>query len=121
MKTSYNNSVISREIDNGYYVILNNINKINIINSSLIENQLLQMTKESETTLFLDLSDVNFIDSKGFNTILKVKRTAFLNNVNFIICNVNEEVLELFDLLGLNNEFEISKKKSLRKNLERAS
>ena len=121
MKTIYNNSVITKRINNDYNVTLNNINKINIINSPLIENQLLQLIKESETTVFLDLTDVNFIDSTGFSTLLKIQRTAFLNDVKFIIHNVNEEVLELFDLLGLNNEFEISNNVSLRQNQKRAS
>lgn len=121
MKTTVNSTLVTKNVNNNYTVTLNNTNKLNIINAYKIENKLMQLVKESGIAVFLDLTEINFIDSTGFSILLKIQRTAYLNNVRFIIYNVNEEALELFDLLGLNNEFEIRNIRPLYSNLKKAS
>ena len=113
--------LIIKKINNNYDVTICNTNKINIINANEIESRVIKLVKESGKIIHFNLKEINFIDSTGFNTLLKIQRTAYLNNVRFLLYNVNQEVLELFDLLGLNNEFEISNNVSLRQNLKRAS
>lgn len=113
--------LITKKINNNYYVTICNTNKINIINANEIESHLIQLAKESGGIIYLNLKEINFIDSTGFSTLLKIQRTGYLNNVRFLIYNINQEVLELFDLLGLNNEFEIKSIMPIDPNLKKAS
>lgn len=112
---------LTKTNDKDYDVTINNVSRINIINSTKIGNHLIQLTHEPNQRIYLNLKGISFIDSTGFNTLLKVQRIASLNNIRLIIYNVNEDVLELFELLGLNNEFEIINTTPFFQNLNRAS
>ncbi len=103
-----NNGFISyKKVDKNIIVSLNHISKLNSINSSKIKSELLQLIYESETSIFLDFSEMKFIDSAGFQALLSAYLKAKLEDANFIICNANKEILELFNAVGLNKVFDI--------------
>ncbi|NOQ23819.1 MAG: STAS domain-containing protein [Bacteroidales bacterium] len=82
-------------------------NRLSIINSSKIEDELLQLIISGETSILLDFSAIKFIDSSSFRALLSVHIDAKLNEVEFVILNPNNEVVELINLVDLDNIFNI--------------
>jgi len=94
--------------DNKYFVSFNNVSKLNIINSGEIENQLLNLTNKQGFGLVLNLSEIKFIDSAGFESLLKVYRSAKMNNTSLKFTNVSSEAIELLKLVELDKVFELA-------------
>ena len=112
MKT-INNILNISKINNTYIVRFNGIKKLNIINSEKVEKELQELIKVSNATLILDLQGIQFIDSTGFQLLLNMKRKVYFNNTRLVLTYIQDEVLELFNLLNLNNVFEIVRNKGI--------
>ncbi len=96
------------QIDGEYHVSFNNIPKLNIINSKEIESQLIDLTRKEGNGLVLNLSEIKFIDSAGFESLLNVYRSAKMNNTSFKLMNVSDEAFELLKLVELDRVFELA-------------
>jgi len=96
------------QIDGEYHVSFNNIPKLNIINSKEIESQLIDLTRKEGNGLVLNLSEIKFIDSTGFESLLNVYRSAKMNNTSFKLMNVSDEAFELLKLVELDRVFELA-------------
>lgn len=88
-------------------VSFQNTNRLSVINSSKLEDELLQLIISGETSILLDFSAIKFIDSSSFQALLSVHIDAKLKGVEFTILNPNDEVVELIKLVDLDNIFEI--------------
>ena len=96
------------QVDGEYHVSFYNTPKLNIINSREIEAQLIDLTKKESTGLVLNLSEVKFIDSYGFESLLNIYRSAKMNNSSFKLMNVSNEAYELLKLVELDKVFELA-------------
>lgn len=105
MKTIDKQILLYNRIDNSIIVSFKNTNKLNILNSNVVESKLLKLVKGGGTSVILDFSNIDFIDSAGFHALLSVYIDSKLNQVEFIIINAKQEVIELFNLVELNNVF----------------
>jgi anti-sigma B factor antagonist len=95
------------QIGEEYHVSFNNIPKISIINSKEIESQLIDLAQKEGVRLILNLSEVKFIDSAGFESLLNIYRSAKMNNNSFRLMNVSDEAFELLKLVELDKVFEL--------------
>jgi len=96
------------KVEGEYHVSFNNIPKLNIINSKEIESQLIDLTRKEGTGLVLNLSEIKFIDSAGFESLLNIYRSAKMNNSSFRLMNVSDEAFELLKLVELDKVFELA-------------
>lgn len=94
---------------NSFEICFNDISKINILNSKDIERQLINIVKIKNSFLILDLSNIKFIDSTGFETLLNLHKTSIINESNIQLIKISEELIELFDLVKLTNIFKLTK------------
>jgi anti-sigma B factor antagonist len=53
--------------------------------------------------LVLDFKDLEYLASAGLRVILNAKRKMDAASGKFIICNASKDVMELFELTGINN------------------
>ena len=88
-------------------VRFNNVNRFNALIAEPVKEQLKEYFNKPKTKLILNLDNINFVDSTGFGVFLSIMKTANNNYGFFKICNINDEVMELFKLLHLHNVFEI--------------
>jgi len=72
-----------------------------------VKEKLLAYYNKPNTKLVIDLHGIKFIDSSGFSVFLSLMKAANNNYGELKICNVNQEVKELFKVLQLHNVFEI--------------
>ncbi|NBC83162.1 MAG: anti-sigma factor antagonist [Bacteroidetes bacterium] len=84
-----------------------NENKFNAVITEPVKEELKSHFQQPETKLVLNLKGIKFVDSSGFGVFLSTMKTANNNSGQFKICNVSDEVYELFKLLQLHNVFSI--------------
>lgn len=97
----------TRNIDDVIVVRLKNSNRLNSLITEPVKESLLAHFNKPDVKLAFDLQGITFIDSSGFSVFLSALKAASNNQGEFKICNVNEEVMELFKLLQLHHVFEI--------------
>ena len=56
---------------------------------------------EQKTNIIADLSDLSYISSAGLGVFMSYLQELENNNQQFILCGLNEKVLEVFQILGL--------------------
>lgn len=96
------------KINNCYIVSFYNVKRFNSVISGLVEYHLKKFLDTPNCSLVMNMKGIEFIDSAGFDTLLSVLDTADANNNSFKFSNVSRDVMELFELLELNDVFEIS-------------
>ncbi len=94
-------------IDGVLVVAFKDVNRFNALITEPVKEEINGYFNTPNTRLVLDLGGISFIDSSGFGAFLSIMKTANNNNGSFKICNISEEVMELFKLLQLHNVFEI--------------
>ncbi len=84
-----------------------NVKKFNALITDEAKQQLNALFKTPNTKLILSLKGIKYVDSSGFGVLLSLMKTAN-NKYGFLkICDVSDEVMELFKLLQLHNIFDI--------------
>ncbi len=94
-------------INNINVVSFQNTDRFNALIAEPVKEELLEFFNKPNAKLAIDLEGVNFIDSSGFGVFLSAMKAANNNYGTLKICNVSEEVMELFKLLQLHNVFEL--------------
>jgi anti-sigma B factor antagonist len=97
----------TEKINNTIVVKFNKIDRFNALISEPVKEDLKSLFNKPDTRLILNLEGIKFIDSSGFGVFLSTLKTANNNHGQFKICNIAEEVMELFKLLQLHNVFEL--------------
>lgn len=92
-------------------VTFKDTNRFNALVAEQVKEEIKGLFSSPHTRLVLDLTGIQFIDSSGFGVFLSIMKTANNSYGSFKICNINEEVMELFKLLQLHNVFEIYNKR----------
>jgi len=84
-----------------------NVKKFNALITDEAKKQLIALYDTPNTKLILSLKGIKYIDSSGFGVLLSLMKTAN-NKYGFLkICDISDEVMELFKLLQLHNIFDI--------------
>ncbi|HSH50933.1 MAG TPA: STAS domain-containing protein [Bacteroidales bacterium] len=96
------------QLENKYIVSFYNVSRLNILNASEIEQKVLPIVNNPGAQLSINLSGIKFIDSAGFETLLKIYRTSRINNSTFKFINVSDEIKELIKLVELEHIFELT-------------
>lgn len=93
---------------NGVLIVKFNVtDRFNALIAEPVKESLLAYFSKAGTKLILDLEGIKFIDSTGFSVFLSTMKAASNSNGQFKICNVSDDVKELFHVLQLHNIFEI--------------
>ena len=97
----------TKNIDDVLVVKLKDTNRPNALITEPVKENLLEFFNKPNVNLIFDLKGITFIDSSGFGVFLSAMKAANNNYGQFKICNVDEDVMELFKLLQLHHVFEI--------------
>ena len=71
-------------------VSFENIDKLNILVSAEVKNNLFNIVKVPRTKLVLNLADIKFIDSSGFTTLNFIAKVSKTFGSNFTLSNVSD-------------------------------
>ena len=90
------------------YMWVNLKGKLIIDNDALkMANELSEMINESNNIIIVDLKELNYINSSGFNNFLKLLTVARNNGGDLILCNINSNINQLLITTKLNTIFKI--------------
>ncbi len=95
-------------IENTYLASFFNMTRLNILNSKEVEQQLLPLVSQTGSILTLNLNGIKFVDSAGFETLLRLYKTAKMNNSSLKLINLSDELVELIKLVELDHVFQLN-------------
>jgi len=92
---------------NVYRVELFQVDRLNTLFSDLVREQLKELVQEPGSTVIFNLAGIRFIDTSGFQVLLRITEHARQNGSEFKLCNLSDDVKELMGLLELEEELVI--------------
>jgi len=96
------------KVENKYVVSFYNMNKLNILNSNEIESKLIPLISQDGSNLTLNFSGIKFIDSSGFDVLLKVYNASKSSSAELNFINLSEDLMELMQLVELDQVFQLN-------------
>jgi len=96
------------------FIILRLKGKFTLEHIQAFKNQSSQFVKNSLNTIFVDFSEVSFIDSSGIGVLIMFMNSAKNHNINFILYDLNKDVFNLFRIAYLDKFFNISTSVNLK-------
>ena len=94
-----------REEGNTRVVYLNG--EVDVYTASKLKEKIIPLAEESNKTLIVDLSDVNYIDSTGLGIFIGALKCTDKSGSSLKITGVNSRVQRLFEITGLSEVIEI--------------
>ena len=82
-------------------------NRLNFLNIDELINETDSLINSPVRKVYLDLRGVSFIDSKAFESLIKINEQCSQYAIDFKCCNVSDELQELFTLVNNDNEIKI--------------
>ncbi len=73
-----------------------------------------QIVKNALSTIFVDFSEVSYIDSSGIGVLIMFMNSMKNRNINFILYDLNKDVFNLFRIAYLDKFFNISTSTDLK-------
>lgn len=95
-----------KEINNNYIASFKRAQRFNTVISDTVKTQLGKIIKKPDTTLVIDFNGIHFIDSHGFDTLIRLYDLAREYNNSLFLFNISSDVMELIHLMELQNHFE---------------
>lgn len=90
---------IPQEIS-GETVVLMPQQRVDSANSKQFEVDLLEALKAGHKTLVVDFKDLDYISSAGLRAILVTAKSAKASSVRLRLCNMKENIREVFTVSG---------------------
>lgn len=81
--------------------------KLNMINSEIFKKELKPHLSIADSRLIINFENIDFIDSSGFGALISLLKVARNNNCVLKLCNINEELYKMFELIHLHKVFDI--------------
>lgn len=88
-------------------VTFEDINKINVHNAGTIQDKLSGIVSKPYTNLVLDVKNIAFIDTAGFNMLNDIAKIGYEHDSSVEFKNVGPEVSELIELVKKYYQFTI--------------
>ncbi len=89
--------------------IITDTSKLNVIIAEQFKEEIKAHLTNSNTKLIINLENISFIDSSGFGALISILKLARNNDCKLKLCNINHELLEMFELIHLHKVFDIEK------------
>ena len=81
--------------------------RLDTTNYGLLEKRLSDLFEAGETNVLADCSGMDYISSSGLRVFLIGLKRARLQEGRFVICSLQENIREVFDISGFSAIFEV--------------
>lgn len=98
---------IQQEKEHGYLILEIVDERIDAHNSIELKESLQKVIEQGEVNIVVKLNQVRFIDSSGLGALLSGFKNATARSGKFVLSNIQNQVLSMFELTRLNRVFEI--------------
>lgn len=109
-----NLTVDVKENKNEYFIQLKG--EIDVYTAPELKKQLLPLTEKEGVKIQIDLLHTTYLDSTGLGVFISAYKTTQQNNSELELIHVNERVLRLFKVTGLDKILNLKESKMSRGN-----
>jgi anti-sigma B factor antagonist len=95
-----------KEMKENVLVIKPKEKNIDVVNALDFKTQIINLHKQENVKMLLDLSNIFFIDSTGLSAIISIFK-SFEKKEDFLMCSINQPVSLVFNCTGMNKIFNI--------------
>lgn len=92
---------------NGDVSILELNGRLDTTNYTEIEKKFDELISNNEVNLVVDCANLNYISSSGLRVLLKSLKAIKAANGRFILCALQDNIQEVFEISGFSSIFEI--------------
>jgi anti-sigma B factor antagonist len=94
------------EADNCWFVSV--VGEIDIYNANDLKESLLSLINEKNADVYVDCSELRFIDSTGLGSLVSVLKTVKGYGGSVVLANVRKTIAKLFRITNLDKAFVIA-------------
>lgn len=92
----------------GEVLIIKPLSKnIDVTVSNYFKGIVIDLINQGNSQFLIDFSAVTFIDSSGLGSLISILKNVSYNNGNIALCNVQNTVMNMFNLTRMNMVFKI--------------
>jgi anti-sigma B factor antagonist len=95
------------EIKNDQCVIVGITGRLDTTNYSLLESKLMEMIENNHHKILVECSKMDYISSSGLRILLMALKKITQVKGKFVLCSLQENILEIFEISGFTSIFEI--------------
>jgi anti-anti-sigma factor len=81
--------------------------RLDVTNSKVLEENLIKKIDSGESKIVLDCGKLEYISSSGLRVFLVIVKKLGTGDGNLFLCNLRDNVKEVFDISGFVNLFKI--------------
>jgi anti-anti-sigma factor len=81
--------------------------RLDTTNYSELETQLSSLLEKNEVNILLNLGGLEYVSSSGLRIFLMFLKKIKAVNGRFMLCGMSKDILEIFEISGFVNIFEI--------------
>jgi anti-sigma B factor antagonist len=81
--------------------------RLDTTNYGILEKKLKDLIDEREHRILVDCARMDYVSSSGLRILLMTLKSLSQVNGKFILCNLQENIKEIFEISGFNSIFEI--------------
>jgi len=81
--------------------------RLDTTNYSILEKKLMELIDSNHTKILVDCSKMDYISSSGLRILLMALKKITLVKGKFVLCGLQENIHEIFEISGFTSIFEI--------------
>jgi anti-anti-sigma factor len=81
--------------------------RLDTTNYSILEKRLMGLIDAGDIRLLVDLSRMDYVSSSGLRILLMALKRITMAKGKFVLCSLQENIKEIFEISGFTNIFEI--------------
>lgn len=98
---------IETKQENGVLFVKPLDKSIESFNSREFKSQVADLINQGHTSILLNLSEVEFIDSSGLGSLISILKLLAHSKGNIAICKAQDQAMRIFVLTRLNRAFQL--------------
>jgi anti-anti-sigma factor len=88
-------------------VIIGINGRLDTTNYSILEKKLMDMIDNRQDRILVDCSHMDYVSSSGLRILLMALKKISLTKGKFVLCSLQENIKEIFEISGFTSIFEI--------------
>jgi anti-sigma B factor antagonist len=91
----------------GQCVIIGITGRLDTTNYSILEKKLMELIESHHDKILVECSNMDYVSSSGLRILLMALKKITMVKGKFVLCGLQENIREIFEISGFTNIFEI--------------
>jgi len=88
-------------------IIIGIVGRLDTTNYGILEKKLKDLIDGRQYRILVDCSKMDYVSSSGLRILLMTLKSISQTNGKFVLCSLQENIKEIFEISGFNSIFEI--------------